>query len=137
MEVILKGHTINAGEAEGEAIVYNGMFSFVGDLSLRTGKIPGKGHELEGKTLDGKVLVFTTGRGSTAGPYVAYGAKKLGYAPAAMICVEAEPVIAVGAITAEIPMMDRLDQNPLEAIRTGDYVKVNATKGTVTVVKRT
>ena len=52
-----------------------------------------------------------------------------------MICVKAEPIIALAAITADIPMVDRLDKNPLEVIETGDYVKVDATKGVVEVTK--
>ena len=131
----LTGHTINPGEAEGEAIVYNGPFSFLGDIDISTGKITGKGHQLEGESLKGKVFVFTSGKGSTGGPFTAYSAKKRGNTPAAMICVEAEPIIGLAAITADIPMVDRLKPNPLEVIKTGDRVKVNATEGIVEVIK--
>ncbi|MFQ5827511.1 MAG: aconitase X swivel domain-containing protein [Dehalococcoidia bacterium] len=129
----LQGHTINPGKAEGEAIVFNGLFSFLGDLDMATGRIPVKGHELEGQSLVGKIFVFVSGKGSTAGPIIAYGAKKRGNIPAGMICVEAEPAIALGAIMADIPMVDRLDRNPLEVIKAGDYVKMDAAEGIVEV----
>lgn len=135
MVMKLKGHTINGGKAEGEAIVYRGPFSFVGDLDPVTGVIPVPGHELEGQKLANKVFVFTTGHGSSGGPYYAYRSKTAGNAPAALICIKAEPVIGLAAITADIPMVDRLDQNPLDVIETGDYVKVDATQGIVEVTK--
>jgi len=135
MEMKLRGHKINAGKGEGEAIVYRGPFSFVGDLNPKNGVVPVPGHALEGQCLANKVFIFSTGHGSSAGPYQAYSCKEAGNAPAALICVEAEPVIALSAITADIPMVDRLEKNPLDVIDTGDYVKVNATKGIVVVVK--
>lgn len=134
--MILKGRKVNDGRVEGEAIVYNGMFSFLGDIDPRTGKVPVKGHPLEGQSLSDKIFVFTTGKGSTAGPFVAYEAKKRGVAPRGMICQEAEPVIALGAIMANIPMVDKLDKDPLKAIQTGDHVKLNADEGIVEVVKK-
>ena len=134
--MILKGRKVNEGKVEGEAIVYNGMFSFLGDIDPRTGKVPVKGHVLEGQSLADKIFVFTTGKGSTAGPFVAYEAKKRGVAPKGMICREAEPVIALGAIMANIPMVDKLDKDPLQVIQTGDHVKLNADEGIVEVVKK-
>jgi predicted aconitase with swiveling domain len=131
----LRGHTINKGKAEGEAIVYRRPFSFVGDLDPASGIILTPGHKLEGQSLAKKVFVFTTGRGSSVGPYYAYRSKIAGNAPAALICVEAEPVIGLSAITADIPMVDRLDKNPLDVIETGDYVKVDAARGIIEVTK--
>jgi len=37
------------------------------------------------------------------------------------------------AILNGIPMIHALDQNPLEAIKTGDYVKVDGDLGTVEI----
>ena len=132
----LKGHTINKGYGEGEAVVYNGTFSWVGDLDLKTGVVPVPGHALEGQKLVGKVFVCVTGHGGTGGPYFSYKAKRAGFTPAAMICVEAEPVIALAAMAADIPMVDRLEKSPIEAIKTGDYVKVDATNGIVEVTSK-
>lgn len=131
----LKGRKVSSGKAEGEAVVYNGPFSMLGDLDPRTGRVPVRGHKIEGQSLTNKIFVFTTGKGSTGGPYVAYRAKQLGNAPAGMICTECEPVIALGAIMADIPMVDKLDKNPVEIIRTGDYVKIDADEGVVEIIK--
>ena len=132
--MILKGHMINRGKAEGETIVTKIPFSFLGELDPMTGRVPAESHELFGQTLAGKIFVFPTGKGSNSGPIVAWKAMKAGNIPLAMICVQAEPIIAAAAIVANIPMVDRLEKNPLEVISTGDYVKVDATNGIVEVV---
>lgn len=134
--MILRGKTVNGGKAEGEAIVSRLPFSYLGDLDPRSGKVMPDGHDLKGKSISGKIFVFPIGKGSTAGPNVAYLAKMLGNLPRAMICVEAEPVMAMVAIITDIPMVHRLDRNPLDVIQTGDYLKVDADTGTVEVVKR-
>ena len=136
-EMILKGgRTVNPGTAEGEALVTKIPFSFLGELDPSTGIIPAPGHELQGQSVVGKVLVCPTGKGSSGGPNIAYMAKKAGNAPSALIFLEVEPIIALGAITADIPAVDRLDKDPLEVIKTGDWVKVDATQGTVEVVEK-
>lgn len=133
--MILKGKTVKKGKVEGEAIVSQLPFSFLGDLDVNTGKVVPAGHDLEGQSIAGKIFVFATGKGSTVGPNVAYMAKQLGNMPRGMICVEVEPVMAMVAIMNDIPMVHRLDKNPLEVIQTGDYIKMDASEGTVEVVK--
>jgi len=50
-----------------------------------------------------------------------------------MINIETEPIIAVGAIIAGIPTVDKLDKNPITTIQTGKHVIVDADKGVVEV----
>ena len=133
-QMILKGCTINPGLAEGKAVVTGIPFSFLGELDPETGTVPEPGHDLFGQSLAGKILVTPTGKGSSAGPVIAWRAMKAGTSPGAIICIEREPILAAAAMTAGIPMVDRLDKNPLEAIKTGDYVKVDAFAGTVEIV---
>ncbi|OGO40520.1 MAG: hypothetical protein A2147_07615 [Chloroflexi bacterium RBG_16_57_8] len=135
--MLLKGKTINGGIAEGEAIVSKKAFSFLGDLDVRTGKVQPEGHDLQGQSIAGKVFVFPIGKGSTVGPNIAYAAKKLGNTPVAIVCVEAEPVMAMVAIMNDIPMVAGFDNDPLEAIRTGDYLRVDGYSGTVEVIEAT
>ena len=132
----LKGRTVNHGKAEGEAIVARIPFSFLGELDPSTGKVPSPSHELFGQSLVGKILVCPTGKGSSFNSGVAYLAKQAGNMPKAMVVGEVEPVIAACILTADIPAVDKLDQNPLEVIETGDYVKVDADQGIVEVIKQ-
>lgn len=133
--MILKGHTIKEGVVEGEALVTDMSFSFLGDFDITTGEVS-ELHDLAGETISGKILVFPAGRGSTTGALVGYYACMFNTAPVGMICREAEPVIALNALTNNIPMVDRLDSDPVDVIRTGDFIKLDATRGEVTIIKR-
>ncbi|HIH87268.1 MAG TPA: DUF126 domain-containing protein [Methanosarcinales archaeon] len=130
----LKGRPISRGQAEGEALVTNQSISFLGSIDPATGVVVEKGHELEGKYVTGKVLVFPSGKGSTVGSYVMYQLKKNGTAPAAVINRSAEPIVAVGAIISDIPMVDSTEPDAVDIIRTGDRVRVDGTSGAVYIL---
>jgi len=129
----IKAHMVSAGKAEGEAVVYNGPFAFLGDLSPVTGKICMPRHCLEGQSLVNKVFIFTTGKGSSGCDFAAWAAKKNGKAPAAIICLESEPVLSGAVIATGIPAVDQPEKNVMEIIKTGDYIKVDATAGVIEV----
>ncbi len=76
------------------------------------------------------MLCFSHGHGSTVGSYVLYALAKKNLAPQAIVNQTADLVVAVGAIIAEIPMIDQIDINQ---ISTGDKVEVNGEKGTITI----
>ncbi|MCD6125751.1 MAG: DUF126 domain-containing protein [Thaumarchaeota archaeon] len=120
--IALKGRIIWSGWAKGEALVSNQPISFYGGIDPMTGEIVERGHELEGKSIAGKILVFPYGKGSTVGSYIILRLKKRGIAPKAMVNIRCEPIIAVGAIIAEIPTIDRID---ISRIRNGDLVEVD------------
>ena len=132
----IKAHMVCAGKAEGEAVVYNGPFSFLGDLNPATGKVPVPRHPLEGISLADKVFVFTTGKGSSGGDFAAWAAKQNNNAPAAIICLESEPVLSGAVIITEIPTVDRPEKNVFELIKTGDFIKVDATAGIIEIVEK-
>ena len=102
-------------------------------MNPETGVVVDKGHELEGVSISGKVLIFPVGKGSTAGAYQLYELTINGKAPRAILNLRADSVIAIGAIISGIPMLDRFDKSPLELIHTGDFVEVDADQGVVIV----
>ena len=124
----LKGRKIFTGKAEGEALVTKDGISFYGGVDPDSGEVVEKGHELEGQSVSGKVLVFPEGKGSTVGSYVLYNLKKNGKAPLAIVNKECETIVAVGCIISEIPCVDKI---AIENIKTGQTVSVDAEKGTV------
>ena len=65
--MILQGRTIYQGKAAGQALVTTQGISFFGGVDPETGVVVERGHELEGRCIAGKVLVFPTGKGSTVG----------------------------------------------------------------------
>ena len=107
-DLILTGRVIKAGQAAGEALVSPEPIGFFGGVDPETGVVVEGGHPLEGQCVAGRVLVFPTGKGSTVGSYILYRLKKSGLAPAGIINAESEPIVAVGAIISEIPMVDQV-----------------------------
>ena len=127
--ITFQGRVIKAGHAAGVALVSREPIGFLGGVDGDTGIITERGHSLEGQCVAGKVLVFPTGKGSTVGSYVLYQLAVNGLAPAAILNAESEPIVAVGAIIAEIPMVDRV---PIAQIHTGDWVRVDGVEVRVT-----
>jgi predicted aconitase with swiveling domain len=124
-ETILRGRCVFPGTAAGEAVVLKSPFSFLGELSSNTGRLSVADAQLSGICVRDKILVCPSGKGSSGGPTVAWLAKQAGNAPLAVVCTEVEPVLALGVITAEIPAVDRLERDPVEVIKTGDWVTVD------------
>jgi predicted aconitase with swiveling domain len=124
----LTGRVIYTGQAEGEALVAAEPIGFFGGVDPETGVVIEAGHPLQGACVAGRVLVFPTGKGSTVGSYILYRLKKNEVAPAAIVNAESEPIVAVGAIISEIPMVDGIE---IERIATGDWVIVNGQTLTV------
>jgi len=125
----LKGRIISKGRGEGEALTTSQPISFYGGVDPNTGEIIEKGHELQGKSVKGKILVFPNGKGSTVGSYTLYRMKKNGMAPSGIINKECETVVAVGAIISEIPCVDKID---VSKIKTGDLIRIE--NGVVTIM---
>ncbi len=126
----MKGRTISPGIAKGKAIVSTEPIGFYGGIDIKTGIVIEKGHPLEGRSVKGKILVFPCGKGSTVGSYVIYGIKKNGVAPAGIINKETETIVATGVILAGIPCIDHI---PIEKIKDGDELVMDAEKGTVEI----
>ncbi len=118
----LTGRVIKDGHAEGEALVSHQPIGFFGGVNPETGTVIEPGHELHGKTIAGKILVFPTGKGSTVGSYTLYRLRKNGVAPTGIINAESEAVVAVGAIISEIPMVDHIE---ISRLATGMRVTIN------------
>ena len=127
----LRGRRVVGGYAEGETLVSADPVSFYGGVDPETGVVTEPGHAVEGECITGRVFVFPRGKGSTVGSYVIYRMKKLGTAPAAIINVETEAIIATGCVLAEIPLIDRLEPDPLKTLKTGVHVQIKADEGVV------
>lgn len=126
-----KGRAISKGVASGELLVSSESISFYGGVDPDTGVVVERGHPLEGKSVAGKILYFPRGKGSTVGSYTLYRLKKNGHAPLAMINEECEPIVAVGAIISEIPLVDGISADGLE---NGMDVKVNGDEGVIVII---
>jgi predicted aconitase with swiveling domain len=142
-KIILKGHKGIGGKAEGEALVCQEPVNLMADTGnvwtdLRDTTFTNKigTPSVYGKSFAGKVLIFPTGKGGIFSTNIMMDVATLGGAPRAIINAKAHPVWTALAIVLNIPLVDRLNKNPCEVIETGDYVKVDASKGIVEVTKK-
>jgi len=122
----LQGRKIFGGKVRGETLTTSMGISFYGGVDPETGIIVEKGHELEGLSIKGKILVFPSGKGSTVGSYTLYRLHKNKSAPIGIINVECETITAVGCIIAEIPCIDQVD---ISQIPSGIWIILDADRG--------
>lgn len=129
--VRIKCRGISGGRAEGEVLFSSEPISFFGGVDPDAGVIIEQTHPLYGESIAGKILVFPTGKGSTVGSYVIFQLKLNGKAPKGIICLEADPVVAVGAIVSRIPMVDRPEKFHF---RDGQRVVIDADEEYIEVI---
>lgn len=131
MVKIIKGKAIVSGKVTGIAIVSQTPFSFFLGLNTDTGIIVEEGHEHQGESISGKILVYPFGKGSSGDCLRLWRAANNGVAPLAIINAEPDFVHVQGAIIANVPMVCNFDENPLKVIHNGDLVSID--DGIVTV----
>ena len=134
--LVLHGRKVVGGVAEGEALVTDWPVSGWGGIDPRTGTIVEVRHPLRGISFAGKVLVFPGAKGSSGWSAQFHLTRLLGTAPAAMLFNEMTTKIALGAVVTHCPSMTGFDQDPITAIRSGDWVRVDADAGTVTITPK-
>ncbi len=132
-QITLKGRGIVEGSCKAEALVSTKPISFLGDIDPKTGKVIGKNLDIYGECITDKVLCFPHGHGSTVGSYVLYALAKNKLAPKAIVNEKADPVIVVGAVIANIPMIDKID---IGSIKTGEIVEIDAYKGIIKILEK-
>ena len=99
LKVIVKG------KVQGIALVAKNPMNFLGAVDKKSGKVRDEKHDLFGKSLAEKILVFPYGVGSSVGAYTIYSIKSNKCAPQAMICLKADLTTASGCALANIPLV--------------------------------
>lgn len=106
----------------GEALVLDAAFSARYDLNLRTGRISRAGHPQRGESIAGRVLVIRSVQGGTAGGWAFMAMRERGVGPVGLVCCHANPVLVQGAVSADLPILDGLDEAEIDLVETGDHV---------------
>lgn len=138
MAIRLKGCRVVSGLARGEALVSAEPISFWGGVDPASGRINDPRHELCGRSVAGRVLAFPIGKGSSTGSLMILELARIERAPAAIINVRSEPILATGPIVSrhfygrEIPMVT-LSAVEFERLQTGQALTVNGTEGWVEI----
>ena len=110
-KIVLKGRKVIGGKAEGEALVSKMPLMGWGNVDVKNGYTVERNHPLYEVPFKGKVLVFTTPRGS--GGFVGYGAtSKFGVNPAAFVYREGNNLTVFAAMAANVPTGHRSGSRP-------------------------
>lgn len=134
--IVLRGPRGVGPVVEGEALVANDAFSARYDLNRRTGVFSRETHALYGQSLVDKVCVFTTAKGGVATAWALLDMRTRGVAPKALLFQTTNPIMVQGAVLANMPLLHRLSPDPVQTIRTGDWVRVDPPQGVVEIVRR-
>jgi uncharacterized protein len=122
---------ISEGKVDGEVIVSKDSVCFY-LVEPETGVVVEKNHDIEGKSIAGKILVMPSGKGSSV--VQADGLFKLAKndkAPKAMIIEHADTVLVTGAIIMEIPMVHKVEAKFYKTVLDGDVVSLDADNGII------
>lgn len=140
MEKKLTGRCVVPGKCEGNVMVSDQPISFWGGVDPETGCINEPRHELLGQSISGRVLAFPFGKGSSTGSLIMLELARVDKAPAAIINMRTEPILATGPIVIkhfygkEIPVVT-LSDDAFKMLKTGQHVRVNATEGYVSIIE--
>jgi predicted aconitase with swiveling domain len=128
----IQARPIVKGTVEGEALVCHNAFSFLGDVDMDTGVIIARGHEHEGESIAGKVMIYPETKGSSGGCIVLMVLAKQNKQPAAIVLEKpADPNIVEGAILTGVTMVCEPERSLVAAVPDGARVKVDSTTGEV------
>jgi len=121
MRRVFQSSVLVAGSGQGLALVLPQRLSLWGGLDPDTGEIIDRRHPASGENVQGRVLVFPAGRGSSSASSILLEAVRQGTAPAAIITAEPDPILALGAAVAR-EMYEKAP--PIVVLETADYVQL-------------
>lgn len=135
-QIIIKCRCVYTGHGAGEALVTREGVGGWGSVEECSGTITERGHELEGQSIKGRVLVFPFAKGSCGWAKAFQNISHYGAGAAAMVIGTVDNRSALGAVTSHTPAVSDFDKDPFAVIETGDWVDVNADEGIITVTKK-
>jgi uncharacterized protein len=91
---------LSCGAASGPPLRLDEPLSFWGGFDPATGRIVDRWHPQRGANVAGHVLMMPAGRGSSSGSAALAEAIRAGVGPAAILLLERDPIVIVGAIVA-------------------------------------
>lgn len=139
MDKKLKGCGIVPGTASGKVLASLRSISFWGGVDPKSGCVTDPHHDLFRQPVAGKVLAFPFGKGSSTGSLIMLELVRVGKAPAAIVNLRTEPILATGPIVSkyfygkEIPIIT-VDEQVFTLLKTGQFATVNATEGYILLV---
>jgi uncharacterized protein len=110
-------------------------FSARYDVDHETGIISRPTHDLYGQSIAEKILVFPSAKGGTATGWRLWDLVERGVGPVGLIFRETNPVMVQAAVLASVPIMHRLQPDPIAALDSGQVVRIRPRSGTAEVLQ--
>ena len=133
---IIKLKRAFGGVVEGRALISREGFSPRYDLDRWSGLISRTGHALEGQNIKDSILITPSAKGGIAAGWAFHDIKAKGIAPKAFVFGVTNPVMVQGAIFAGITISEGWSREPYGLIETGDIVRVDPQRRTLSVVRK-
>lgn len=89
------------GTSQGRLLSTQHPISFWGCVDPSTGNISDKRHDLYGESVSDRVLAFPFGKGSSTGSLMVLELLRLDLAPAAIVNIRTEPLLATGPVVGK------------------------------------
>ncbi len=135
--MMLKGRCIIPGRARGDLLVTSQPISFWGGVDPQTGRISDPRHELFNQSITAKILAFPYGKGSSTGSLMILELLRTDKAPAAIINIRTEPILATGPIVGRyfygktIPIIT-IKKTDFMCLTSGVPAEIDGAAGTLT-----
>ncbi|UCF96961.1 MAG: DUF521 domain-containing protein [Spirochaetaceae bacterium] len=120
------------GVGEGPALVADTRISFWGGFDPNSGRIIEVGNPLEGRAIDGSIMVFRSTKGSSGTSRVLRLARSAGHFPAAFINNELDELSVLTCVAQRLPMVIDFESDPFTDLTNGEWLRVDADRGFVT-----
>ena len=96
----IAGLTVEPGSAKGQPLVLAEPLSFWGGYNSSSGAIVDPAHPNRGATMRNRILLMTRSKGSSSSSSVLAEAIRNGTGPLAIVMLESDLIVALGAIVA-------------------------------------
>ncbi len=130
-----KCHKIWGGSAKGEVLISNEAICFY-LIDPKTGVISERGHELEGWSIAGKILILPSGKGSSVvNDEGLFTLQQNNAGPKCIIVKHPDTILVAGAIIMDYPIFDRVEKNFYKIVTNGDSFAVDADREVIQLFK--
>jgi hypothetical protein len=136
MDEIIKCNALLPGRTAGTVLASNMALSFWGGVDTATGKVIDPRHEWFERCLTGKILVFPFAKGSAGAPAILLELIRCRTSPAAIVNIEAEPLLISGPILgrhlygSELPLVT-VDPESFGLLQTGQYARIDTAEAAI------
>jgi predicted aconitase with swiveling domain len=134
---VIRGRGAVSGTAEGYAVVFpDSIAGNSGALGDVDGVVYEKGNVNYGVSIKGKILVVPCAKGSNGFSAHFKGAYVAGIRPAGWVATRVDARLGVALASMNLPaVVDFEDADPVNVIKTGDYVRIDGDNGEVIITK--